>query len=46
MVVVAMSSCTACANILHDQFGIEHSTVQIEQNADACSLALTGTPED
>ena len=24
---------------LHDQFGIEHSTVQIEQNADACSLA-------
>jgi cobalt-zinc-cadmium efflux system protein len=24
---------------LHGQFGIEHSTVQIEQNADACSLA-------
>jgi cobalt-zinc-cadmium efflux system protein len=24
---------------LHDQFGIEHSTVQIEQNADVCSLA-------
>lgn len=24
---------------LHDQFGIEHATVQIEQNAEACSLA-------
>jgi cobalt-zinc-cadmium efflux system protein len=24
---------------LHDEFGIEHSTVQIEQNAEACSLA-------
>ncbi len=24
---------------LHEQFGIEHSTVQIEQNAEACSLA-------
>lgn len=24
---------------LHDQFGIEHSTVQIEQNAEVCSLA-------
>src|SRR5258708_5555297 len=24
---------------LHDQFAIEHSTMQIEQNADACSLA-------
>lgn len=30
-----------CEN-LHHQFGIEHSTVQIEQNAEACSLA----PED
>jgi cobalt-zinc-cadmium efflux system protein len=25
---------------LHDQFGIEHSTIQIEQNAESCSLAL------
>src|SRR5204862_7362057 len=24
---------------LHDQFKIEHSTIQIEQNAKACSLA-------
>jgi cobalt-zinc-cadmium efflux system protein len=24
---------------LHDQFGIEHSTIQIEQNAEACALA-------
>ena len=24
---------------LHDQFGIEHATVQIERNAEACSLA-------
>jgi cobalt-zinc-cadmium efflux system protein len=24
---------------LHDQFGIEHSTIQVEQNAKACSLA-------
>jgi cobalt-zinc-cadmium efflux system protein len=24
---------------LHDQFGIEHSTIQIEQDAKACSLA-------
>lgn len=27
-----------CEN-LHNEFGIEHSTVQIEQNAEACSLA-------
>lgn len=27
-----------CAD-LHDRFGIEHSTIQIEQNAAACSLA-------
>lgn len=27
-----------CAE-LHDRFGIEHSTIQIEQNAEACSLA-------
>jgi cobalt-zinc-cadmium efflux system protein len=27
-----------CAD-LHDRFGIEHSTIQIEQNAEACSLA-------
>jgi Co/Zn/Cd efflux system component len=24
---------------LHDQFKIEHCTIQIEQNAEACSLA-------
>jgi len=24
---------------LHDEFGIEHSTIQIEQNAEACALA-------
>ena len=24
---------------LHDQFKIEHCTIQIEQNADACALA-------
>lgn len=24
---------------LHDKFGIEHSTIQIEQNAEACALA-------
>jgi cobalt-zinc-cadmium efflux system protein len=24
---------------LHDDFGIEHSTVQIEENAEVCSLA-------
>jgi Co/Zn/Cd efflux system component len=24
---------------LHTEFGIEHSTIQIEQNAEACSLA-------
>jgi len=29
---------TVCEQ-LHDDFGIEHSTVQIEQDAKACSLA-------
>jgi len=24
---------------LHDEFGIEHSTIQVEQNAEACALA-------
>jgi cobalt-zinc-cadmium efflux system protein len=24
---------------LHQEFGIEHSTIQIEQNAESCSLA-------
>ena len=43
---LVMPAATASDTFLHDvcerlqrSFGIEHSTIQIEQNADACSLA-------